>query len=82
MMDELDKLANTARREQAPQVSVAPAVMARIREEDALLNRPLAFMAAGSLVAAGVTVSMSLTIIQMLSDPLAALFDVAPILVQ
>lgn len=82
MMDELDRLAAAARRERAPEVSVSHAVLARIRDENAIVNRPLAFMAMGSMVAATVMVTMSVSILQVLSDPLAPLFSVAPLLVQ
>lgn len=87
---ELDALAACARQEQAPPVSVAPAVTSTLRalrqartpRIAAMRSGPLLVFALGSSAAAAVVTAVSVGLIQALADPLGALFQVTPVMTQ
>lgn len=76
----LEELAAAARREPAPAIDVTQAVFARIRADAAAEDRPLAWLAASACAAAAFTAVLAWPALQILTDPLAYLFEYTPIL--
>jgi hypothetical protein len=75
-MNYVDRLAVRARQERIPSVDTAGQVLLRIQQHQPRAVRPLAFVAAGSLaLAAGIAVFI-VPLIQSITDPLAAVFQV------
>jgi hypothetical protein len=79
-LDMVNELAAAARREPPPTVDLAGQVLAEIREARATVERPLAFFAVGSLAAAALVAVMSASLLYSITDPLAILFQITPLL--
>jgi hypothetical protein len=72
----VNRLAARARQESTPSVDTASQVLVQIQQYQPRTVRPLAFMAAGSLaLAAGIAVFI-VPLIQSITDPLGAVFQV------
>lgn len=72
----VDRLAARARQESVPAVDTAERVLHQIQQQQRRTVRPLAFVAAGSLaLAAGIAVFI-VPLIQSMTDPLGAVFQV------
>lgn len=72
----VDRLAARARQENAPVVDTTARVLLQIQRHQRRMVRPLAFVAAGSLaLAAGIAV-LIVPLIQSITDPLGALFQI------
>ena len=76
-MDRLDRLAARARHDAPPAIDVALRVRVAIAELREPLERPLAFFAAGSLLAAAAVVASSWPAWTLLTDPLGAMLHIA-----
>lgn len=77
-MKEIDKLAETARREPAPSVHVTQDVMQRIRQErdeSGILPLRLGWFAVASAAAAGVAAVLTYQAWSGLLDPMGSLFN-------
>jgi type VI protein secretion system component VasF len=73
----LEDLAARARREESPTVDVSSRVVLRLRREAPTPAWPMVLVASSAAVAAVVVLSISLPLIEMLTDPLSAFFLMA-----
>jgi hypothetical protein len=70
----LENLAACARREESPTVDVSSRVVLRLRSKAPTPDWPMVLFASSAAVAAVVVLSISLPLIEMLTDPLSAFF--------
>ena len=73
----LDDLSARARGEEPPTVDVSSRVVLRLRQEEPAKAWPMALLASSAAVAAAIVLSISFPLIEMLTDPLSALFLMA-----
>jgi hypothetical protein len=73
----LEEIASRARREKPPTVDVSSRVVLRLRGEAPTPAWPMVLFASSAAVAAVVVLSISLPLIEMLTDPLSAFFLMA-----
>jgi len=73
----LDNLPARARREEPPRVDVSSRVVLRLSREAPAPAWPMILFASGAAVAAAVVLSISLPLIEILTDPLSAFFLMA-----
>ena len=73
----LDNLSARARREEPPRVDVSSRVVLRLSREAPAPAWPMILFASGAAVAAAVVLSISLPLIEILTDPLSAFFLMA-----
>jgi hypothetical protein len=72
----LDQLAARARQEAVPEVNTADRVLLQLQQHQRRTVRPLAFVAAGSLALAAGIALFIVPLIQSITNPLAAVFQV------
>jgi hypothetical protein len=77
-LQEFEQLAARLKMDSPPPVRVVAQVMRRVRAAQGASERTLAFLAAGSCVAAIVVVMVGLSLLSELTDPLEALFEIVP----
>ena len=70
----LEDLSARARREEPPRVDVSSRVVLRLSREAPAPVWPMVLFACSTAVAAAVVLSISLPLIEMLTDPLSAFF--------
>ncbi len=76
-MKDLERLAIHARSARPPLVHVAPHVLRSLRQSPEPSDRPLALVAAGSFVAACAAAAYTFSLVNLITDPLGALFQIA-----
>jgi len=76
-MKNLERLAIHARSAPAPRVPVAPRVQRSLRQCAEPADRTLALFAAGSFAAACVAAAYTFSLMNLITDPLGSLFQIA-----
>lgn len=77
-LQEFEQLTARLKGDMPPSVHVVSQVMRRVRAAEAASERTLALLAAGSCVAAIVTVVVGFSLLSNLTDPLESLFQIVP----
>lgn len=77
-LERFERLIPLLQEDAPPRVHVASQVMRRIRGVRATSERTLEYLAAGSCVAAFLTVLAGLSLLSEMGDPLEALFQIVP----
>lgn len=81
-LKQFENMAQKARQDAPPALDVSHQVIYRIAAMDESIDRPLAWLTAGSLAAASFTGAFAFSIVTTLNDPMSALFHITPLLGQ
>ena len=80
VMDKLDQLAATARRETPPEVAVSQEVLLRLEPPPVSMEPVMVGMALAAMIAAGLVVATTVGFYAALADPLNTIYQTASLL--
>jgi len=75
----IQKMAEQARREPEPQIDVSRRVLIQIQKTEFVDEQPLLFFAVGSFAVALIVACFTFSLVNILTDPISALFQIFPI---